>query len=403
MVESNPHTLRSSPLSWIDERLEQIDAQHLRRFLKERGSAQAAKVVIDGKSVVNFSSNDYLGIANDPRLIQAANEAAEKFGWGSGASPLITGHSELHRQLEEALATFEQTEAALLFPTGYAANIGTITALADEDTIIFSDAKNHASIIDGCRLSGGTIRVYEHGDCDHLESQLKEFSDRRTAKQKFLIVTDGLFSMDGDLAPLRELTRIAESYNAMLMVDEAHATGVLGSSGRGTCEHFGIQSDCIIKVGTLSKALGSFGGFVCGPRKLVDWLVNRSRTLIFSTAAPAAVCAAGLAALKIVQEEPERREHLAKLSGDLRERLITEGFRVGHSETQIIPVMLEDPARTMRVSGDLRSAGYLVPGIRPPSVPKGESLLRISLSHDHTEAMVSGLVDAMTSGKNNAR
>ena len=395
MSHDSRHSLQSDSLAWIDERMQQIDDQHLRRVLKQRGSAQAAELVIDGKTLVNFSSNDYLGIANDSRLIQAANDAAEKFGWGSGASPLITGHSELHRQLEEVLATFEQTEAALLFPTGYAANIGTITALADADTIIFSDAKNHASIIDGCRLSGGTIRVYRHGDCDHLESQLKELSEQRTAEQKFLIVTDGLFSMDGDLAPLRELTQLAESYSAMLMVDEAHATGVLGSNGRGSCEHFGIQSECIIKVGTLSKALGSLGGFVCGPQKLVDWLVNRSRTLIFSTAAPAAVCAAGLAALKIVQEEPARRERLAKLSGDLRQSLVTEGFRVGKSETQIIPVMLEDPARTMRVSGDLREAGFLVPGIRPPSVPKGESLLRISLSYDHSKKMVGELMDAL--------
>lgn len=395
MNESSRHSLKSDPLAWIDERMQQIDEQHLRRHLKQRGSAQAAEIVINGQSLVNFSSNDYLGIARDPRLILAANEAAEKFGWGSGASPLITGHSDLHKQLEESLAKFEQTEAALLFPTGYAANIGTITALADANSVIFSDAKNHASIIDGCRLSGAEIKIYRHGDCDHLASLLKEFSVGRTPKQNALIVTDGLFSMDGDLAPLRELTQLAKSFGAMLMVDEAHATGVLGKNGRGTCEQFGVESECIIRVGTLSKALGSLGGFVVGPQKLVDWLVNRSRTLIFSTAAPAAVCAAGLAALQIVQGEPERRKKLAKLSGDLRGRLVAEGFRVGQSETQIIPVMLEDPERTMRVSGDLRDAGFLVPGIRPPSVPKGESLLRISLSYDHTEAMLDGLIDAI--------
>ena len=390
----------SNPFAWIEEGLYEIDRQHLRRRLRQRGSEQAAELVIDGQRLVNFGSNDYLGLARDQRLIHAAMAAAEAFGWGSGASPLITGHSTLHAQLESEIAKFEQSEAAVLFPTGYAANVGAITSLADNQSVIFSDSKNHASIIDGCRLSGAKVEIYHHSECDHLADLLDANSRLSEGECRKLIVTDGLFSMDGDLAPIPELVELSKSHNAMLLVDEAHATGVLGSRGGGTCEHFGFghdNSECrsLITVGTMSKALGSLGGFVAGPQRVIDWMINRCRTFVFSTATPDAVCAASLAALDIVRNEPERRMRLVELSKGLRDRLLASGFRVGNSETQIVPVILEDPERTMRVSGELREKGLLVPGIRPPSVPQGESLLRISLSYDHTEEMVENLVDAL--------
>jgi len=395
-----------TPFDWIDDRLEKLDAAHLRRQLVTRRAAtepttpssstpSLATIDIAGQLLVNFSSNDYLGLARDPRLAAAANRATEQFGWGAGASPLITGHSELHHDLERALAQFEQAESAVLFPTGFAANVGAITALAQPQTHIYSDAKNHASIIDGCRLSGATVHVYRHNDLDHLTSLLKQ--SPVTGEQRSLIVTDTLFSMDGDLAPLPELTRLAETHGAMLLADEAHATGVLGTNGRGACEHSGVESSSVIRVGTMSKALGSLGGFVLGPRKVIDWMVNRSRTLIYSTAAPPAICAAGLSALEIVRSEPDRRVALLERSAKLRSALIANGWDCGDSPTQIIPIRIGDPETTMAMSRALRDKGFLVPGIRPPSVPEGESLLRISLSYDHKPSQLEALVAAIGS------
>jgi 8-amino-7-oxononanoate synthase len=379
------------PLDWIDDQLVQLDEQHIRRYLVDRGDRQDIRVTINGRPLLNFAANDYLGFAADQRLAAAAQSAVEQFGWGGGASPLITGHTLLHRELEQSLAQFEHAESALLFPTGYAANMGTIDALVGTGDHVFSDAKNHASIIDGCRLSGANVYIYPHGDTLDLRRQL----EATTRSGKRLIVTDGLFSMDGDVAPLAQLAALADAFNAMLMVDEAHATGVLGERGRGSCELCDVEQRVSIRVGTLSKALGTLGGFVVGNRALIDWLVNRSRPYIFSTAAPPAVAAAGLAALKIVQQEPQRREKLAQLSDHLRARLQAAQFYTGTSTTQIVPVILGDPQRTMQISQQLRDHGLIVPGIRPPSVPAGESLLRISLSAAHTTDMVDELVDRL--------
>lgn len=380
-----------SPLSWINDELRTLEANGLRRWLAERTSRQAAAIEVGGREVINFGSNDYLGLAADVP-VKAARQAIDERGWGSGASPLINGRGSLHVELEAALAKFEGTEAALLFSSGYAANVGTITALASKGDVIFSDAKNHASIIDGCRLSGARVQVYPHCDLDYLRMMLPQAIGFR----RRLIVTDSLFSMDGDLAPLAGLAGLAEEHKAMLMVDEAHATGVFGESGRGVCEHWGVEDGVHARVGTLSKALGSIGGFVSGSQALIDWITNRARTYFFSTAAPEAIAAAGLASVENVQKEPHRRRELLTRAADLRSRLLGCGFDIGASESQIVPVFLGDSARTMRIATELRERGLFVPGIRPPSVPEGESLLRISLSYTHTRKTTERLVEAVT-------
>ena len=379
-------------LSWIDEELAKLDRAGLRRTLTTRGGPADVRSVLDENELVHFGSNDYLGLAVDERLAAAACAAVAEEGWGSAASPLVSGRSRLHRKLEERLARFEGTEAALLFPSGFAANTGTIPALAARDDAIYGDAKNHASIIDGCRLSWAETHVYPHADCDALESLLESHVGQYRRR---LIVTDSLFSMDGDLAPLERLAELAERHDAMLMVDEAHATGVFGQQGRGVCEYLGVEDRVHIRVGTLSKALGSSGGFVAGSRRLIDWLVNRARPYIFSTAPPAPAAAAAIMAIQIVQDEPRRRAQLLARAERLRGRIQSQGWHTGGSQSQIIPIMIGQPDPTMRLAAALREKGLLVLGIRPPSVPPGQSLLRISLSYGHSEEMVEGLVGAL--------
>jgi 8-amino-7-oxononanoate synthase len=382
----------SDPFAWVQAELHDLDQRGLRRSLAERARAQRGdRIVVDGRELVNFGSNDYLGLADDPRLATAVRAAIDTHGWGAGASPLVTGRGDLHAKLERRLAEFEHTEAALLFPTGFAANVGTITALAGPGDAIFSDAKNHASIIDGCRLSGAAVHVYRHADAAHLKTLLEQ---TRGARRR-LIVTDGLFSMDGDLAPLDAIAELAERHAAMLVVDEAHATGVFGATGRGACEHFHLSPTAAIRVGTLSKALGSIGGFVCGPQPIIDWLLNRARPYVFSTALPEATAAAALAALDIVEQEPQRRRELLDRAAALRQKLMAASFRIGLSQSQIVPILLGDPMRTMQAAAHLRAAGFFVPGIRPPSVPAGESLLRISLTWRHDEAMIERLLASL--------
>ena len=295
-------------MDWIDEQLGILQQRGLRRCLSTRTGAQSAMIVIEGQEAINFGSNDYLNLASDPRLTAAVAAALQEYGWGSGASPLVTGHAELHRRLEQRLAQFEGTEAALVFASGFAANTGAVAALAAVGDIVFTDRKNHASLIDGCRLSRADVRTYPHADWQTLERLLSKSSTERDLQgaRRRLLVTDGLFSMDGDLAPLTELAELARRYQAMLLVDEAHATGVFGRKGRGVVEHFGMEDNVHVRVGTLSKALGCIGGFVAGSRLLVQWLVNRARPYVFSTAMPAANAAAALAALDIVETEPQR-------------------------------------------------------------------------------------------------
>lgn len=380
------------PLDWLDDALTDLDRRGLRRTLVERvGPQRGDRIEIAGKSLINFGSNDYLGLAADPRITDAVKQAVDEAGWGAGASPLVTGRSDLHAKLERKLAEFEGTEAALLFPSGYAANVGTIAALVGKGDSIFSDELNHASIIDGCRLSGAEVHVYRWPNpLRHLEELL---SQGRSSRRR-LIVTDSLFSMHGTPAVLPWLARIAAQHDAMLMVDEAHATGVWGEHGRGLCEMFGVEDVVHVRVGTLSKALGGHGGFVAGSQRLIDWLANRARPYVFSTAAPAAVAAAGLRALEIVRTEPERRKTLHVLAESLQAKLALTGLKYAGSY-QIIGVVLGDPAHTMAVASALRDRGFFVPGIRPPSVPQGQSLLRISLTCMHTQPQIDALIAAL--------
>jgi 8-amino-7-oxononanoate synthase len=398
---------KSDPLAWIDEALDDLERQALRRMLAMRSGPQTAHITIDGRELINFGSNDYLGLASDPRLAEAARIAAEREGWGSGASPLVSGRSESHAALERRLAEFEGTEAALVFPSGFAANAGVVPALVDEGDAIFGDAKNHASLIDGCRLSKAQRFVYPHCDVDALEAMLREAGSFR----RRLIVTDTLFSMDGDLAPLDRLAELAGRYDAMLLLDEAHATGVFGVSGRGVHEgrsrrdHPSLalpiegrepeKSIAVIRIGTLSKALGSGGGFVCGSQSLIDWLANRARTYVFSTAQPPATSAAAIAALDIVVQEPQRREQLLSRAAALRVRLKEQGWDTGNSASQIIPLVVCDAKRTLDLAASLREAGFFIPAIRPPSVPGGESLLRLSLCYHHTPEIIDALTDQL--------
>ena len=388
-----PHARRMphDPLAWIDQELAQLEARTLRRRLAMREGPQRASVRVGDAELVNFGANDYLGLAADERVTRAAAEAAIHCGWGSGASPLVTGRGSWHARLEAELAQFEGTDAALLFPAGYAANVGAITSLAGKGDVIFSDARNHASIIDGCRLSGAGVVVYPHRDVDDLQAALAQAGGYR----RRLIVTDSLFSMDGCLAPLPDLADLAEMHDAMLMVDEAHATGVFGASGRGVSEKLGVEEGVHVRVGTLSKALGSIGGFVSGKAPLIDWLANRARPYVYSTAMPEAAAAAASAALKIVVEEPHRRRELLERAARLAQRLIDQGWNVASAESQILPVVIGEADRTMNLAAALRERGLLVPGIRPPSVPEGQSLLRISLCYGHGDDEIERLVGEM--------
>ncbi len=386
-----PKYTTHNPLAWIEDSLADLEKQGLRRNLAVRGGRQAAQIELDGSRLVNFGSNDYLGLAADPRLAQAVRESLA--GWGSGASPLITGHADAHQTLEDRLAQFEGTEAALLFTSGFAANTATIATLVGPGDVVFSDRKNHASLLDGCRLSRADVRAYPH--CDHRS--LDRLIGQATTYRRRLIVTDSLFSMDGDIAPLVELAELARRHDAMLMVDEAHATGVFGRTGRGLCEQLGVEGGVHIRVGTLSKALGSIGGFVAGSRGLIDWLVNRARPYIYSTASPAAVAAAGMAALDIVRDEPHRRQQLLDRAARFRATLVEHGWNVGNSTTQIVPIIVGDAQRALDLSATLREAGYFIPAIRPPTVPEGEACLRVSLSFGHTDEQIDGLIETLDS------
>ena len=383
------------PLTWIDTELARLERDGLRRRLLVREGPRGAQITIAGTALIDFSSNDYLGLASDPRLAAAAGETMAAGGWGSGASPLITGRATAQAELETEIARFEGAEAALVFPSGFAANSGTIAALVGKNDVIFSDAKNHASIIDGCRLSSATCFIYPHRDCDALDQLLSQ----STAKGRRLIVTDSLFSMDGNLAPIEKLVDLATDYQAMLMVDEAHATGVFGRRGRGVVEHVAQQTGRVdleqkvqIRVGTLSKALGSTGGFVSGSQKLIDWLLNRARSYAFSTAQPEAASAASRAAIQIVETAPKLRKALLKRASYFRQEASKLGWNTGDSVSQIVPLMVGSAKSAMEISAALQNAGFFVPAIRPPTVPPGESLLRVSLSTSHTPEMIDQLL-----------
>lgn len=384
----------SDPLDWIDAEAAARAARGLTRRLVAHDRVRPGRFERDGRWLVDFGSNDYLGLAADPRLAEAARAAAEAYGWGAGASPLVTGWTAAHQALVEALADFEGTEAAVLFPTGFAANLGTVAALVGKADAVYSDRLNHACLIDGARLSGAAVRVYPHNDAARLGARLAR--DRGRFRRS-LIVTDGVFSMDGDLAPLADLADLAERFGAVLLVDEAHGTGVFGPDGRGAASACGVAGRVHVRVGTLSKALGSLGGFVAGPRRLTDHLVNHARTQIYSTALPPAAAAAARAALEIAAAEPWRRRRVHDLADRLRRALAGAGVDVGGSAGPIVPVVLGEPAAALACSERLLRAGLFTPAIRPPTVPAGTARLRVSLSAAHTDADLDALVAALTS------
>jgi 8-amino-7-oxononanoate synthase len=372
----------------LQEELNKIAKNGLYRKLRRMESAASHRVIVEGREMLMFASNNYLGLADDPRLIRAACQAIETYGTGSSGSRLTTGNTLLHEQLEEHLARFKGTESAIVFNTGYMANIAALTSLVGEGDVILSDALNHASIIDGCRLSRAKTVIYRHSDVEDLEKKLKESAHFRQR----LIVTDGVFSMDGNIALLPEIVALAEKYQALVMVDDAHATGVLGNNGAGTAEHFGLKDRIPVQLGTLSKALGSEGGYIAGKKVLVDFLLNRARPFIFSTALSPGVVASALQALDIVENEPERRWRLNHSSSYVRQELSRLGFHVLDGETPIIAVLIGEADTAVAFSKRLEDYGIFAPAIRPPTVPVGSSRIRITLMATHTDEDIELLI-----------
>ncbi|RKO66552.1 8-amino-7-oxononanoate synthase [Desulfofundulus salinus] len=368
-------------IDFLSEELRLMKEHNLYRSLYLIDGPSEPKTIINGREMLLFSSNNYLGLATHPRVKAAAIAAVKRWGTGSGGSRLTTGNFTLHRLLEKRIARFKGTEDAIVFNTGYMANLGVISALVGRGDLVISDQLNHASIVDGCRISRATVRIYRHGDMEDLRHILSE----STSFRRRLIVTDGVFSMDGDIAPLPQLFELAEEFQALLMVDDAHATGILGDKGAGTVEYFGLEKRGIIQMGTLSKALGSEGGYVAGSTSLIDFLRNRARSFIYSTALSPPVIAAAMAALDVLGEEPQLRRQLHANVQFLYQGLKDMGFEVLPTRSAIIPLIVGDAHKALALSAILAEMGVFVPAIRPPSVPEGTSRLRITLMATHTE------------------
>ncbi|MBI2194445.1 MAG: 8-amino-7-oxononanoate synthase [Planctomycetes bacterium] len=366
-----------SQLNFLDEGIEELRRQGLFRELRTIEGSQGATVELCGRRVLCLCSNNYLGLADREEIREAAKAAIDRYGVGAAASRLVSGHMRPHEDLEAELAAFEGAESALVFPTGYMANLGTIRSLVEKGDLILGDRWNHASLMDACRLSEATFRVYGHGDMDALEGAL----GRGSTFRRRLIVTDSVFSMDGDIAPLREIVGLADRYDALVMIDEAHGTGVLGAHGRGAAEELGVESAIPVKIGTLSKALGCVGGFVTGSRKLIEFLRNRARTFIYTTAIPPAICEAARSAVRIVRSEPELRQTLQGHVLWMWERL---GYKPPPILSPMIPVLVGEAGRAVQLSQFLLEKGILSPAIRPPTVPEGTSRLRLSLMATHS-------------------
>ncbi|QDT38000.1 aminotransferase class I/II-fold pyridoxal phosphate-dependent enzyme [Stratiformator vulcanicus] len=392
------HVAEATPLGRTPtERLESLAAANLRRERRTVRPIDVCSIEIDGRTLLNFGSNDYLGLSKHPDVLEATIEAVRTHGVGSTASALICGRTEWHERLERRLAEFEGAQSAVLFPTGYAANLGTIAVLAGAADTVFCERTNHACIIDGCRLSGARLRVFRRDRLDRLATEL----DR--SKSGRLIAVDGIFSMEGDVAPLRELHELAVRYDATLLIDEAHATGILGETGRGSWESCGIDDDSVIRIGTMSKALGACGGFVVGQTDLTDLIWNTARTQMFSTALPPAVCAAVVTAIDVIAAEPNRRLHVRTLSRRLRSCLADVGIEtLGDPEIPIVPVVVGDPKRVVEASSQLADRGFFVPAIRQPTVPRSSDRLRMSLTADHSfeevERLAAAVADVVSNG-----
>lgn len=370
--------------------LGRLREQNLYRSLRSLEGPQQAYIIFEGQKVINFCSNNYLGLANDPRLLLAAHKALDEEGLGSGASRLICGTMASHQKLENRLATFKQAEKALVFSSGYMANVGILSALCDREDIVLSDKLNHASIVDGILLSRAEHKRYPHKDMKALEELLAASQGYR----KRLIVTDSVFSMDGDVAPLKEIVTLAQKYAAMVMVDEAHGLGVFGEHGRGLAEELGVEEEIDIRMGTLSKAAGSFGAYCCGSKPLIDVLINKARSFIYTTAMPPAIAAASIEAINIIENEPERRAQLHENAQCLRQGLKSLGFDTMDSATPIIPVLVHDAATATEFAKKLLTRGILAQGIRPPTVPEGTARLRVTVMATHVKEDIAQALEA---------
>lgn len=375
----------------FEEHLKKLDDEHLLRRLRTIASATGPTVAIDGREIILLSSNNYLGLATHPTVVNAAIEATRRYGAGSGAARLVCGTLTPHEILETTLARFKGTEAALTFAAGYLTNLSAIPALIGKDGLILADRLCHASLIDGCRLSGATFRVYHHRDMNHLEHLLA----RRPAGRHTLIVTDGLFSMDGDIAPMKDIAQLAEQYGAAIYVDDAHGTGILGRTGRGTLEHCEVESRVPYHMGTLSKAIGSAGGYVAGSDTFIAYLVNTCRAFMYTTAPPPGTVAAATAAIQVIEQEPQRRTRLWQNRERLARGLSRLGLRLAASESPILPVIVGDPDRAMNLAQALLTQGVYAPAIRPPTVPPATSRIRFTITADHTDEQIDRALEAI--------
>lgn len=375
----------SDALAYLNDELAKLREQKLFRYPKVLTGQQEARAVYDGREVINLSSNNYLGLTTHPRMIAAAAQAAQALGAGSGAVRTIAGTMDMHVELERKIAAFKHTEAALVFQSGFTANAGTVAAVLGKEDVIVSDELNHASIIDGCRLSRADIKVFPHGDIDGLRKQLDETDAVRDAGHHVLVVTDGVFSMDGDIAKLPEIVRAAKEHGAITMVDDAHASGVLGRNGRGTVDHFDLHGQVDIQVGTLSKAIGVLGGYVAGTKTLIDYLIHRGRPILFSTSHPPAVTAACLEAFDILVEEPEIIDTLWENTRFFKKGLEDLGFSTGVSQTPITPVIVGEGALAMKLSDRLFEEGVFAQALAFPTVPRGKARVRTIVMATHTQ------------------
>jgi glycine C-acetyltransferase len=382
--------MRRDPLAYLTTELASLRTQGLYRQLRVLEDEQKPHTTFDHRLVVNLSSNNYLGLTTHPRLRERALEATRRFGVGTGSVRTIAGTMAIHMELERRLAEFKHTEAVVVFQSGFAANAGTVSAILGKDDVVVSDELNHASIIDGCRLSRATIKVFAHRDVDAARGVLKSLP----AKQRALLITDGVFSMDGDLGPLPELCTLAEEYGCIMMVDDAHASGVFGRNGRGTIDHFGVHGRVDIQVGTLSKAIGVLGGYVAGSRDLIEFLHHRARPFLFSTSHPPAVAAACLAAIDVLLEEPALIERLWDNTRYFKAGLAKLGFNTGVSESPITPVIVGDGALAMTLSDRLFEAGVFAQGIASPTVPPGKARVRTIVTATHTRDELQFALDA---------
>lgn len=388
-------TLRATLDDTLSTNLAKLDKATLRRRLRPLDSGIGPRVTVSGRSVIQLCSNDYLGLSNHPLVKEAAINAVSNYGSGAGSARLIVGTSPPHVQLEARLAKFKRTEAAVVLPSGYQANVGILQALTGPGDVIFSDELNHASIIDGCRLSRAQVEVYRHRDVDHLGTLLSVNSGAR----RLLVITETVFAMDGDLAPLNEIVSVAKRYNASIAVDEAHATGIFGATGAGLVEEYELWDSIDIQIGTLSKAVGALGGFIAGSQTTIDTVINNARTFVFTTGLPPMVAAAAQAAIQIIADEPTLRTKLWRHASFLQEHLTAAGYTITETASPILPVLVGDAASAVSLSETLLKNGVLVPAIRPPTVPPGTARLRVTPMATHTESDLTTAVKVFTDAK----